>query len=100
MTELLLVKPESLEESWDSLCRTIQKREEMHAALRAENKALRADKERLDWMDQNPEGIARSKGFLGSADAWIVRHENGYFDTAIDLRSAIDAAMQGKKETR
>lgn len=65
--------------------------------LRSENEALKADRERLDWLEQNNWGVATR-----SNREYQVKHDKLDFaaPTAPEIRVAIDMARsEGEKTT-
>lgn len=50
------------------------------------------DTARLNWLEANPDRITRARGYLGAADSWVLRTENGSADFAT-VREAIDSGM-------
>lgn len=63
------------------------------ARVSAEREALRADKERLDWLDAHPrEGTIRIGGDMKAVTFWGISAAHGQ-----TMRAAIDAA-RGKEQ--
>lgn len=66
--------------------------------LRAEVAALRADKARLDWLEQQErDGLLWVHGPTGAEGEWLVTRRRGVDYCARTLRAAVDAACAAEE---